>query len=130
MVPKRVPFWDQFWHQFLLKIIVFGKVPRAIWHYYSNVFRLLKGSALELAAEPLQDPIWMPCWLHFGSNIPLKLSRGRPRWILNRPRRAGKANRHGSKNGTKNGSMKNRLDVGNDTASDPRAPRSEAMGRD
>ena len=78
-VQKRDPFWDQFWnqfwHQFQLQIIVFGKVPRAIWHYYSSGFRVLKGSALQLAAEPLRDPFWTPFWRPFWSQNPNKIVR-------------------------------------------------------
>ena len=39
---------------------VFLRVARAIWHYYSSVFWVLRGLALELAAEPLWDPLWTP----------------------------------------------------------------------
>ena len=59
--------------EFELKIMVFGKVPRATWHYYSNGFRVLKGSALLLAAEPLRDPFWTPFWNPFWSQNPNKI---------------------------------------------------------
>ena len=59
--------------EFELKIMVSGKVPGAIWHYYSNGFRVLKGSALLLAAEPLRDPFWMPFWNPFWSQNPNKI---------------------------------------------------------
>ena len=78
-IPKRIPFWDQFrnqfWVEFELKIMVSGKVPGAIWHYYSNGFRVLKGSALELAAEPLWDPIWTQFWKLFWDPNPSKISQ-------------------------------------------------------
>ena len=76
-IPKRIPFWDQFrnqfWVEFELKIMVSGKVPGAIWHYYSNGFRVLKGSALLLAAEPLRDRFWTPFWSTFWSQNPNKI---------------------------------------------------------
>ena len=76
-IPKRIPFWDQFrnqfWVEFELKIMVSGKVPGAIWHYYSNGFRVLKGSALQLAAEPLRNPFWRPFWNPFWSQNPKKI---------------------------------------------------------
>lgn len=76
-IPKRIPFWDQFrnqfWVEFELKIMVSGKVPGAIWHYYSNGFRVLKGSALQLAAEPLRNPFWRPFWNPFWSQNPNKI---------------------------------------------------------
>ena len=78
-VPKRIPFWDQFrhqfWMEFKLKIIVLGKVSRAIWYYKNSSFRVFKGSALQLAAEPLRDPFWTPFWRPFWSQNPNKIVR-------------------------------------------------------
>ena len=78
-VPKRIPFWDQFrnqfWMEFNLKIIVLWKVSRAIWYYKNNGFRVFKGSALQLAAEPLRDPFWTPFWKPFWSQNPNKIAR-------------------------------------------------------
>ena len=59
--------------EFQLKIMVSGKVPGAIWHYYSNGFRVLKGSALQLAAEPLRNPFWRPFLTHSEAKNPNKI---------------------------------------------------------
>ena len=50
--------------------------------------------------------------------------------IFGRPKKAKEANKRGSKNGPKNESMKNRLNVENGPAADPRSRGSEATGKD
>ena len=67
---------------------------------------------------------------HSGPKIPTKSSGGRPRGILERPKRPGKARRKGSKNGPKNGSPKKRLEVENRTADSLTREGSRSTGRD
>ena len=111
--------------EFELKIMVFGKVPGAIWHYYSNGFRVLKGSALQLAAEPPQDPFWKPFWSPFWSQNPNKIARRAAKTDFGATQEA----REGE-NGPENGSTTKRLDVENRTAAHPTRKGSRSTGRD
>ena len=133
-VPKRIPFWDQFrnqfWMEFELKIMVFGKAPRAIWHYYSNGFRVLKGSALQLAAEPLRDPFWKPFWSPFWSQNPNKISQRAAKTDFGATQEARKGEQKGVQKWAQKRIDKKRVEVENGTAAHPSPEDSRSTGRD
>ena len=114
---------------FLAKNDVFTEAPRAIWHYYSNVF----GVCRCLSEISHQNCFGIHFGVHFevhlGTQIRLVLYRGRPKRIPSRPEKAWTAIGRGSRNGSKNKSEKYRSDVENGPADDPPGRVPETTGR-
>ena len=108
---------------------VLTDAPRATWHYYSSVFGVCRwlgqishGNRFGIHFRP-----------HFGAHldpqIRLFFYRGHPRRIPDRPEKAWAAIGRGTRIGSKNGSGKNRSEVENRPAADPKGRRPETTGR-
>ena len=97
---------------FHLKIVGLRKAAKAIIHYKNSGFSVFIVFKMDIASSPLEGFVWSPEWPPFGPPKPKNISKGRPRAVLGRPKRAAEAIQEGPKNGSEKKSAKNRVDVG------------------
>ena len=97
---------------FHLKIVGLRKAAKAIIHYKNSGFSVYIVFKMDIASSPLGGFVWSPEWLPFGSQNRRKNSKGRPRAVLGRPKRAAEAIQEGPKNGSQKKLAKNRVDAG------------------
>ena len=114
---------------FSAKNDVLTEAPRATWHYYSSVFGVCRCLGQVSHGNRFGTHFGSHFGAHLGSQIRLFFYRGRPRRIPDRPEKARAAIGRGSRIGSKNGSRKNRSEVGNGPAADPKGRRPETTGR-
>ena len=114
---------------FSAKNDVLTEAPRATWHYYSSVFGVCRCLGRISHGNRFGTHFGPHFGAHLGSQIRLFFYRSRPRPIPVRPQKAWAAIGRGSKIGSKNGSEKNRSEVENGPAGDPKGRRPETTGR-
>ena len=114
---------------FSAKNDVLTEAPRATWHYYSSVF----GVCRCLGQISHGNRFGAHFGPHFGAQldpqIRLFFDRGRPKRIPDRTEKAWTAIGRGSRIGSKNGAKRNRSEVENRPAADPKGRRPETTGR-
>ena len=108
---------------------VLTDAPRATWHYYSSVFGVCRCLGQISYGNRFGAHFGPHFEAHLDPQIRLFFDRGRPKRIPDRTEKAWTAIGRGSRIGSKNGAKKNRSEVENRPAADPKGRRPETTGR-
>ena len=88
-----------------LKIVGLRKAAKAIIHHKNIGFSVFIVFKMDIASSQLGGFVWSPEW-HLGPQNRTKNSKGRPRAVLGRPKRAAEAIQEGPKNGPQKSQQK------------------------